>query len=105
MKRKLIIIAFVLVVLTLITVFVYRHYFEFKNSEVRRLINEEAAKWPGNESTAAGILNDACKHILNDWRLTAQVRKVAEATGIPKEKALVDAAIAQSFSLGYFKEA
>lgn len=102
--RKILLIAFVVVLLVLITTFVYLHFFELNNKEVRRLIQEEASKWPGSEAEAYSIINDGVKNIQNDWRLMSQVRKVAATTGIPKEKAIVDAAVKQCFAYGYFKE-
>lgn len=102
-KTKLFIIVIISLIILLVTVYLYRHFIEFKNSEVRRLIKDEAAKWPGNEGAAEDIITDGCKHILNSSSLTKQVRTISRATGASKERALVDAAVAEAFAHNYFK--
>lgn len=100
-KVKLFITIIVALIIILIAVYLYRHFVEFKNSEVHNLIKGEAAKWPGNEKSVEAVLSDGCKHILNSYTLTKQVRTVASATGSSKEKALVDAAVAEAYAHKY----
>lgn len=101
-KTKIFIIVIVSLIVLLVSVYMYRHFIEFKNSEVKRLINEEASKWSGLEKAAAEITHDACMHILNSRSLTNQVRTIAKQTGVSKERALVDAAVAQAYAYKYF---
>jgi hypothetical protein len=85
----------------LIIYWVYRYFFEFKNEEVSKLINTEAANFKPNDANVASILHDSVMHILGDRSLTNMVTSQAKATGLPKEKILVDAAIGLAQSQKY----
>lgn len=103
MKTKNIIIwAAVIIILLLVLMWLYRHFGEFNNATVRKLLNDEADKYQDSKS-AYKILHNATNSILNDSALTATVRDYAAATGLPKEKVLVDAAMSLSQSLQYLK--
>ena len=91
-----------LIALTLIIAYiVYRMYFEFKGSDVKGYIKDEANKCIGNEDSAYSIIQDGVKHILSSSSLTDQVIKTAKLNGTSKEQELVHAAVMQCISLGY----
>jgi uncharacterized membrane protein YvbJ len=104
MKRTLIIWTVVVVAIILVAVWVYRYFIEFKNSDVKSLIAAEASNY-GDKKTATTIIHDSAKHILNSTSLTSQVRAYSNTKGIPKEKALVDAAVAQAQAYKYLNVA
>jgi hypothetical protein len=99
-KLNIALIALSVLVLVLISFVVYRVFFEFQNSLVAKYINEEASKY-GNNTPVTALLTESVQHILKSADLTEQVRKYAEASGLEKERVLVDVALLQCRSFGY----
>ncbi len=86
--------------LVVIASIIYRLFFEFKNSDVKAYIAQEAVKYQ-NTVQATKIINDAVMHILGSYYLTKELRDYCAGTGIAKEQALVSAAIADANNRGY----
>ena len=91
-----IIIAF----LILLGFIAYRIWFEFNNTAIQSYINQEAAKY-ADPASAAVIINDSVKNILEDRSLTKQVKDFATANKMTNEQALVAAAIAEAKNFGF----
>ncbi len=83
---------------------IYRLFLEFKNSDVRAYIAQEAAKY-GDGVQATKIINDGVLHILSSYTLTKQVTDYCASTGVSKEQALVTAALLDAQSKGYLNAA
>ncbi|MES2134490.1 MAG: hypothetical protein V4506_19240 [Bacteroidota bacterium] len=94
-------LAVIAVVVILVSIWIYRHFIEFNNSEVEKNLSDNASKYAPNDKQVYSILQDSVNHILNSRSLTNQVRSFASSTGLPKEKCLVDAAFNQAKSFGY----
>lgn len=87
--------------LMLISYWVYRYFFEFNNDDVKKLIDTEAKNFKPNEAAVTNVLHESVMYILSQTALTKMVISQANATGLPKEKVLVDAAIGIAQSQKY----
>ncbi len=89
-----------LVVVAILVYIIHRVFFQFDNMVVRTNIAEQANKY-SHPDQASIILNDAVQHILSSKTLTQEVLDYASLTNIPKEQALVMAALGQAKSFNY----
>lgn len=101
LTQKNLMIVGVMLFLALIAVIVYRMFFEFRGKDVKDYIQEEANKYPGNETEVYAVVQDGVQHILSSHNLTQQVVRNAKANGTPKEQELVHASIMQCKAYGY----
>jgi uncharacterized membrane protein YvbJ len=92
--------ALIVVLIIVIVIFIYRNYFEFKNSLVNSYIQSEASKYQ-DSTQAAKLITEAVNHILLSYELTKQVRDYASAANLEPERILVDSAIIQCKSMDY----
>jgi hypothetical protein len=90
----------ILALLILIAYIAYRIWWEFDNTAVQSYINQESAKYQ-NPASAAVLINDSVKNILESRTLTKQVKDFAANNNMTKEQALVTAAIAEAKNFGY----
>ena len=101
MKKHIPTIAIAIVLIVLISMFIYRHYMEFNNTEVKKLLAEEASKFGTEQENVYQVLLDNAMDIMNRRNMVSIIRDQAKVTGLPKEKILVDMTIAQAQSLKY----
>lgn len=78
----------------------YRLFWEFKNSDVKAFIAQEATKDP-NPVQATKIITDSVLNILSSYSKTKGLRDFCAGTGISKEQALVTAAVKDANNMGY----
>jgi flagellar basal body-associated protein FliL len=102
-SSKIILAAVVVLLVTVISITVYRLFFQFKNSAVQAFIHAESAKYTSNPVQAQSIIHDAVKHILSSRSLTKEALDYASATGVQKEQVLVTAAVMQAKAYGYLE--
>lgn len=96
------IIAMVVVMLVLVGIYIYRHFLEFNNSEVDRLIKDEVKTFPPDAQPAiTEVLQDGTNEVLSNRYLLRMLRTKHKSTGIAKEKLLVDAAVGVATSHNY----
>lgn len=97
-------ILFGIIALVLIAavVSVYKTFFQFKNSDVKRFIKEEASKY-SDPAGAGALIHEGVMHILNDRHLSRQVIREAEMSKTPKEQVLVASGLIQCKLLGYLQ--
>jgi hypothetical protein len=96
------IIMFLVVMLVLIGIYIYRHFLEFNNSEVDKLIKDEVKTFPPDAQPAIiDVLQDGTNEVLSNRYLLRMLRTKHKSTGISKEKLLVDAAVGVAQSHRY----
>lgn len=100
---KLVKYGIIIFLILMVTMWVYRHWIEFKNSEVKKFISEEADQYGDNAETVYKILHDSVQDILSNKNLVDQVRTMAGSTGMPKERVLVNSAIDRAKAFKYLK--
>lgn len=101
LNLKTAVIALIFVGVILLFVAMYRMFWQFKDSEVKTYIDEEASKFGADKAKVAAILKDGVEYILSSHNLTQQVIKSASASNTPKELELVQAAAKQCRAFGY----
>ena len=93
-------LAVIILFILLLTLWIYTHFFEFKNVVVQSYISSEASKYV-QEAQAKQIITDAVNNILNSYTLTKEVKDYAAASGLELERVLVDTAVIQAKALNY----
>ncbi len=101
MTKNITIATIIIVVFVVASIYIYRHFFEFNNTQVKKYITDDTAQYGNNANTAYDIVHDAAMHILNNRSLIKQVRSYAAQTGMPKERVLINSAIGQAQAYRY----
>jgi len=96
MKRKIILYALALMVVAFVAMFIYRFVFEFNNAKVKAYLQQESKAYKENAANVYALLHEAAQDILKSSNKTAMARQYAKATGMEKERVLVDMAVAEA---------
>lgn len=97
---KYVIGALIAVILVLVGAIVYRMYFMFNRAKVEAWATAYANQ-TASPNIAYRLIIEGCENILKSQDLTAQVKLLAEADGIDKEKALVLTALNNCYASGF----
>lgn len=83
---------------------VWKVWFQFKDSLVKKYIDIEVSKYAGDQQiTARKIITEGCHNILMSRSLTKQVTDTASDSGTERELELVHAAVKQATVYGYLE--
>jgi hypothetical protein len=103
---KHLLIALIAFFIVLISVIIYRLFFQFNSKDISIYIDEEAKKYDGMDRVNVfALIQDGVEHILCSHNQVQQVLRVASANKVPKEQVLVHAAIMQAMQNGYIGDA
>lgn len=101
---KIIFTGLVILLIAAIAYIVYKLFFQFKDSEVKKYIKEEAKQFENPEAVEK-LLTQGCHDITFNNSATRQVLTSAEFSGLPREKELVHAALMTAIARGYLAPA
>lgn len=101
-KLKIAIIAVIAIVAVLVIITVYRMFFQFKRSKVKDYA-AMAANTTGAPNEAYRLIIECAENILKSSDLSKAVLISAKIDNVDPELALVQAALAQCYSLGFIE--
>lgn len=96
---KIVFGALLLVILIVVSMYVYRLFFMFDKKKLKQYIFDCASTTTAPDK-ASQLITDGVEHILSSIDLTAQVKLLAEIDGIDPEKALALTALRNCYSSG-----
>lgn len=99
-RKKMIMAIVITIAVVVIGFYLYRHFLEFNNKKVEGYIKDEAMRYSDSDN-AASIIRQGARDILGDRQKLMQLRKYAKASGLEKERALVQAATIAARNYGY----
>lgn len=99
-KGKYLIYGLIVLLLVIVFIAVYRYYFQFNNTKVKKYIADEAVKYNDSKGVTTEI-TAGVKYILDSNNLTNQVLASAKNNGTEKEMELVHSAVMQCKAYNY----
>jgi hypothetical protein len=93
MIKKITLYLVIFIAVFLLSMFIYRFYFEFDNSKVKAYLREEADKFGESSEAVYKLLHESVQDTLKNSDEVQQIRIYSRANKIPKERVLVDTAI------------